>query len=166
MGRREEPGRDQRRAWIALAAVAELLPQVVGTGATAGAGLTSFEYMLLGALRSSGTSLRTGELAAALDCPAPRVSKTVARLERRNLVRRSSVDSDRRATRVSLTDQGRRTHEVAVPEYTDFVFGSVLKGLGPDELDEMAGLLEKVLENLNALSEEAAGPVPSDSVSP
>ncbi|MDN6556621.1 MAG: MarR family transcriptional regulator [Acidipropionibacterium acidipropionici] len=166
MARREEPGRDQRRAWIALATVAELLPRVVDSGATAGAELTTFEYMLLGALNSAGTPLRTGELASALDCPAPRVSKAVTRLEGRALVARSALDGDRRATEVSLTDQGRRTHRRALGEYTDFVFGSVLKGLAPGELDELAGLLGRVLENLTALSEGASGPESSDSVAP
>lgn len=161
-----EPGRDQRRAWIALTAITELLPRVVDAGATAGVGLTSFEYILMGALRSAGTPLRTGELASALDCPAPRVSKAVTRLESRGLVRRRSVSSDRRATQVSLTDQGRRTHRRAVPEYTGFVFGSVLRGLEPGELDELAELLGRVLENLTALSGTTIGPGPSDSVAP
>jgi DNA-binding MarR family transcriptional regulator len=54
-------------------------------------------------------SLRVGELAAALGLTVGGTSKIVDRIERADLFRREPDAQDRRASRVALTDAGRRT---------------------------------------------------------
>lgn len=50
------------------------------------------------------------ELSAYAMIEQPTVSRLVARMEERGLVRRERIDSDGRVVRVSVTDEGRRTY--------------------------------------------------------
>jgi DNA-binding MarR family transcriptional regulator len=62
------------------------------------------------ALRVLGRGpLCTSELAAELGVSAPAITQLTDRLTQKRLIERRTVDRDRRAVRIALTDKGRRT---------------------------------------------------------
>ena len=70
------------------------------------------------------------------------------RMERDGLVVRSPDPSDRRAYRINLTEEGRRVKK-PVAKTTQKILDKVFAGISPEELDQTAGLLRRVLENAN-----------------
>jgi|ERR1022692_879560 DNA-binding MarR family transcriptional regulator len=60
-------------------------------------------------LHTAGTSLRLTDLAEQLRIDAPAVTRKAQQLERSGLVSRTQDEADRRASRLQLTAQGRRT---------------------------------------------------------
>lgn len=69
-----------------------------------GAGLTAQQIELLCVLQ--GRTPAFGELAEMLGCDKTNITGMADRLERRNLVARTTDPADRRVTRLSLTDEG------------------------------------------------------------
>jgi DNA-binding MarR family transcriptional regulator len=107
-------------------------------------GITPAQARALGVLSRHG-SMRLSELSEHLRI-APRSATEVAdHLEERGLVQRAADPGDRRATILSLSDQGRRTaDDVAAArraEATAF-FGS----LSTQERSELGGLLRRLLD--------------------
>ena len=73
------------------------------------AGLTAAQACLLTTL--SAGSCMMGDLATQLLCDASNVTQIVGRLEARGLVVREPDEHDRRARRVSITDEGQRQRQ-------------------------------------------------------
>jgi DNA-binding MarR family transcriptional regulator len=89
-----------------------------------------------------------GELAAAERVKPPSMTRVVAALEERGLVRRDHSSDDARVVRVSATEQGRRAHE----EYRkrrDAWLCRQLKNLSDEERD----VLVKATDLLDRLAE-------------
>ncbi|GAB3803001.1 MarR family winged helix-turn-helix transcriptional regulator [Humibacter antri] len=149
----------QARAWMALVSAAELLPQTLDAQLTADAGLINFEYGVLGMLNvAPDCTLRSGELAAALGAPAPRLSKAVSRLEKRGLVERVACAGDGRAINVHLTRDGRRAWLKATPSHIALARDTLLGDLTAEQLTSLAQLLEMILTRLDP--EHTVGVVP------
>lgn len=145
---------------MALIQAADQLPPALDAHLEEATGLTTFEYMLLGALNSADNSrLRMSDLAESLSSPVPRVSKTVTRLARRGLVGRASGDPDGRAIWVVLTGDGLRAYLASVIGYTGFVLDDVFTGFTGEELHRITELLQRVLKNLDASRTAATGPI-------
>ncbi|BCI51965.1 MarR family transcriptional regulator [Mycolicibacterium litorale] len=96
-------------------------------------GLRLIDYQILKQLQSSeaGTSL-LGGVARDLFVHATTVSIATERLAQRNLVVRHAHPTDRRATLVSITDEGRDIADAATATLAAAQFG--LAGLTPDQL--------------------------------
>lgn len=96
-------------------------------------GLRLIDYQILKQLQASddGTHL-LGEVARELFVHATTVSIATERLSHRNLVVRHAHPTDRRATLVSITDEGRDVAEAATVTLAAAEFG--LAGLSPDQL--------------------------------
>ncbi|HEY1623861.1 MAG TPA: MarR family transcriptional regulator, partial [Streptosporangiaceae bacterium] len=77
--------------------------------ARAGVDLDQAGLAALYALHTSQSSLRLTELAEQLRVDAPAVTRKAQQLERAGLVSRTRDEKDARATRLQLTDSGRRT---------------------------------------------------------
>jgi DNA-binding MarR family transcriptional regulator len=77
--------------------------------ARAGVDLDQAGLAALYALHTSQSSLRLTELAEQLRIDAPAVTRKAQQLERAGLVSRTRDEQDARATRLQLTDAGRRT---------------------------------------------------------
>ena len=73
--------------------------------------ITRADSALLYTLHTTGDCVRLGDLADRLGVDAPTVTRRVQQLEGRGLLRRSSDPDDRRAQRVHLTANGKRTIE-------------------------------------------------------
>lgn len=140
---------DEARAWLALVNSSQLLPVALDAQLQEQAGLTHFEFMVLGALNvASEQTLRTSELAAEVYATLPRLSKVITRMVQRELVERVACAEDGRATNVVLTRDGRKALLMALPGHLDFVRGAVLDGLTPQQLTALADALEPVVTRL------------------
>ena len=90
---------------------------------------------------------QVGEVADFLGVSPPAASKNIDKLERLGLVVRTPSKGDRRATLLSVSRKGRRL----VRKYEDLRaarLGPVLKGFGPEEVEQLTGLLERFAVSL------------------
>lgn len=101
--------------------------------------LRSIDFQILKQLQSTetGTCL-LGEVARELFVHATTVSIATERLATRDLVVRRAHPTDRRATLVSITDEGRTLAEAATAALAAAEFG--LAGLTPDQLAALGGV--------------------------
>ena len=138
-------------AWLHLITVLELLPPALDAQLRRDAGLTHFEFVVLSVLRlSPERAMRMTALAASAASTLPRLSHVVARLEARDLVERSPVPGDKRATDVRLTDEGRRAVVLATPGHIATVRRLVFDVLDGDDgvarLDDVTGRIARGLD--------------------
>lgn len=112
--------------------------------ALAGSGLTRTELDLLSALRRADRPMRASEVSTVTQASGAAITKRGDALERAGLIHRTVPDRDRRGVLLSLTDQGRATVDRLIPVRTA-VEREAIDGLEPDELDQLAGLLSRVL---------------------
>jgi len=114
-----------------------------------GHGLTGGEFDVLAALRRSGGRYRLTptELSNALMVTSGGMTKRLATLERRGLIRRDPDPSDRRSTAVTLTAEGKRLVETILPEHVANE-RRVLAELSAKERAELARLLEALALSL------------------
>jgi DNA-binding MarR family transcriptional regulator len=99
--------------------------------------------------------VRTTELAAALALKSSTVSRHIARLERLGLVQRTGDPADARASLLTLSDAGRRTHAV-LNEAWEQILAEQLALAGSGDAGALAGELDKVARAFELL------PIPSD----
>jgi len=112
-------------------------------GAPAGGGAALAVLMHLG----DEDGLTQVELARRQRVEAPTMCRLVDRLERAGLVTRVRRPDDRRAVRVTLTPEGRRTADRGRRE-VEALEERAFAGLDPDERAALAALLERVLGSL------------------
>ncbi len=108
----------------------------------AGAQLTSAQIRVL-KLIAQARAQTIGDVAAFLGVSDPAASKTVDRLVRQKLVRRTEREADRRASELALSAEGRRI----IAEYEEArnrKLAEVFREVPADELEKTAALLERV----------------------
>ena len=108
--------------------------------ARAGVDLDQAGLAALYALHTSQSSLRLTELAEQLRIDAPAVTRKAQQLERAGLVSRTRDEKDARATRLQLTDSGRRTLTRYLDSRRTWLAG-LLSGWPEAERSEFARLL-------------------------
>jgi DNA-binding MarR family transcriptional regulator len=142
--------RDELAAWVRLYTVAELLPNALDSQLRRDADLTSFEYYVLAMLSEApDRTLRMTDLAAQTSATLPRLSHVVKRLEARGLVERFPCPEDRRATNTRLTDEGWRKILVTAPGHVANVRRHVIDTLTPEQLGQLRGIADALLERLD-----------------
>jgi DNA-binding MarR family transcriptional regulator len=97
---------------------------------------------------------RMSELAGALRVDASTATRAVARLVDRGVARRTTAAGDRRAVMVELTARGRRRHEQLV-DRRHAVLGRVFDEFDREELEQLAGLLERLIAAADRVVEES-----------
>src|ERR1700758_2075235 len=98
---------DQQRAWLAYMRVPLRLTYEMNRQLQAESNLSLSDYDVLNALRySPGGRMRITGLAARIGWERSRLSHHVRRLPNRGLVECRPAPADRRATEITLTDQG------------------------------------------------------------
>lgn len=102
----------------------------------------------LDALVQHGPS-RMRDLAAALRVDASTATRMVTRLADQGLVEREPDPDDARSVRVRMSRRGEVAH-AAMNERRRHLFGDVLAGFEPDELHQLAGLLERLVDAVDA----------------
>jgi DNA-binding MarR family transcriptional regulator len=110
-----------------------------------GIGLPAFEILLyLGAFSDHG-SLRMGQLTAQAPLSQSRVSRVVADLERRGLVRRQAWQDDSRSVVVTITRGGTALLDEASETHLAGLDRVLFSRLTRSEVSELARLTAKVL---------------------
>ncbi len=139
----------QRVAVSRLHALLELLPSALDKHLHE-AGLTAFEFTLLEALAEAPSrKMRLSALASKTNATLPRLSRVVTGMERKGLVERTPCPEDGRAFNAQLTGAGERSLEDALPLHAHAVREMVLDDLSPEEVDQFAGLVLKILGRLD-----------------
>lgn len=105
------------------------------------------EFDALATLRRTATrELTPSELQRSMVITSGGLSKVIAQLEARELVARSTTESDRRVKPVSLTPKGARLIEQAMSELIEAANASIRSRLTHEEMDQLVGLLEKLAQ--------------------
>src|SRR4051794_21283563 len=117
-------------------------------------GLNHGEYRLLLRLstRADDNRMTAGELGRALLLSSGAMTNRLDRLETAGLVERVRDPRDRRGVLIALTDKGKTTIDHAVTEQAAKEI-DVMSALGRKDLQQLNGLLRKVLSSLEAASD-------------
>lgn len=141
---------DERRTWVPVAALLELLPRQLDAQLLRDEGLTHFDYVTLSILSASASRmLRMTELASLTNATLPRLSRVVTKLEERGLVRREPCAGDRRATNAVITQEGRRKLLQATPGHVANVRDHVLDALDAEQQAQLRTITAAVLARLD-----------------
>jgi DNA-binding MarR family transcriptional regulator len=149
--------KEELAAWVRLCAVIELLPNVLDSQLRRDADLTNFEYYVLAMLSEApDRTLRMTALAAQTSATLPRLSHVVKRLEARDLVQRFPCPEDGRATNAALTDPGWDKVQQTAPGHVANVRQHVIDALTPEQLGQLQGIADALLEQLDPNAAMAA----------
>jgi DNA-binding MarR family transcriptional regulator len=122
-------------------------------------GFATAQLPVLGML-ADGSERSQAELARWAKVEQPTMAQLLARMERDGLIRRVPDPRDKRSSLVSLTEAARSRlpagRDVLVQGNRD-----ATKGLSPDEVETLLGLLERVLANVEAMEASSSGGNPS-----
>lgn len=151
----------EMEAWLRVLRLVMLLPGSLDTQLRRDAGLTHASYMILATLSDAPeASMRMTELARQTATSQSRLSHAVAALEQRGWVVRRQCPQDRRGQIATLTDAGRRALEATAPGHAAQVRATVLDRLSPREVEQLSGLLAKIVGPLEAGDARADGDPP------
>lgn len=117
------------------------------------AGLNPAQMQALGCLHGRPEGLRGKDLAAHLSVSAPSIADTVSALERKGLVARRPDPADARASRVVLTEEGRRVAEAGARAASQVA--QALAGLSPAAQAELLSTQISLIRQL-----QLAGAIP------
>jgi DNA-binding MarR family transcriptional regulator len=111
--------------------------------------LTPQQFWMLVAIQET-PGISQVEIAARTRAEPPDVSRALAALSERGLVRSETDPDDRRRTRIWLTRAGARTTKDLAP-IARAIRGAVVAGMSRDEVDSLCAALQRVVANLDAL---------------
>jgi DNA-binding MarR family transcriptional regulator len=141
--------RQQQRAWLAYMRVQLRLRYEMNRQLQNDSGLSLADYDVLNALRySPDGAMQITALAARIGWERSRLSHHARRMSARGLVTCAVLASDRRATEVRLTDQGRQAITDASEGHIQLVRRLFFGGLPADHLAAVTEAFEAVYENL------------------
>ena len=107
---------EERRAWIALVALVEVLPSTLDVQLKRDGGVNHFEYQVMAGLSEAPErAIRMSDLALFASGSLSRLSHAVGRLEKRGWVTRRSCPSDPRYVEAVLTEAGLDTMRLIAP---------------------------------------------------
>lgn len=105
------------------------------------------EYEILVTLsESSDRQLRMAELADAVHQSRSRLTHTVTRMEKRELIERTTCPVDRRGVWANLTDAGHRLLEDAAPSHVECVRQNFVDAVDPADLAAVGRAMRAILQ--------------------
>jgi DNA-binding MarR family transcriptional regulator len=139
----------EQRAWLAYMRVQLRLNYEMNRQLQADSNISLPDYDVLNALRyAPGGRMRITALAARIGWERSRLSHHVRRLQNRALVECRPAPSDRRATEITLTDEGWDQISRASSGHIDLVRRLFFDGLPDDLLEPLTVGLERVYDNI------------------
>ena len=139
---------DERRMWVALAGLLEVLPAALDAQLRADADLGSFEYMILARLSEEpGEVVAMSELRTFVAGSLSRLSHALTRLERQRLVERAPGASGGRSVDVRLLPAGRERIESAAPGHVAAVRRLLFDVLSPTQVRQLERISRTLLES-------------------
>ena len=117
--------------------------------------LSPGDYAVLLALtEADGRTLRSSELADAIDWERSRLSHHLGRMERRGLIRRADCPGDNRGALVLLTEDGFQAIRRASGPHLRAVKRLFADALDPQQLDALADVLGSIRAHLDTTDQE------------
>ena len=149
MARPQRLDERQRLLWKAYRDLNQEMSTVLEDQLLRDAGLSGSEYAVLVVLSHSPDGvLRARELGSELGWDRSRLSHLVRRMEKRRFVDREECEEDARGSLVRLTDAGRATVDGVAPEHSEAIRRYFFNALSSDELETLAVVFDRLLENL------------------
>jgi len=134
----------EQQTWSAYIRLRQRLDAAMAAG-LARDGLSVSDYEILVALSdASEGSVRARDLAAQICWDKSRLSKHLARMDKRGLVVRSPAADDARGRLICLTESGRRALEQAAPRHVELVRRLFVDQLSDAEARALRSLSDKV----------------------
>jgi DNA-binding MarR family transcriptional regulator len=115
-------------------------------------GLTNAQWVPLYKLYL-GHGSTAAELARVCELDAGAMTRTLDRLEAKDLIRRVRSSEDRRVVKLELTEEGRRAAG-EIPQTLCKVLNAHLRGFSREEVELLRSLLVRMLENGAALQQQ------------
>lgn len=141
---------EEEAAWLALTALLTKLPGALDAQLGRDAGLTFFEYMVLGMLaETDGGKLRMSALADLTSSSLSRLSHVARRLEHQGLVTREPDPDDGRATLAVLSEEGRGRVEKAAPGHVRHARKLVVDAASAEDLETFGRVGELIVRRLH-----------------
>ncbi|HLS01439.1 MAG TPA: MarR family transcriptional regulator [Beutenbergiaceae bacterium] len=140
---------EEKSAWLALMALLTKLPGALDTQLTREAGLTFFEYTVLGMLAEADGKLRMSTLAERTNGSLSRLSHVARRLQAQGLMTREPDPQDGRATLAVITPQGRQRVEKAAPGHVLHARALVVDAASPEDLATFGRVGELIVQRLS-----------------
>lgn len=138
------------RAWQGLAAIVELLPNVLDKQLQRDSDLAHFDYLVLMMLaQAPHHTMRMTSLASLTNATLPRLSHAATRLEKRGFMRRFPCPEDGRATNAQLTDSGLAKVRRAAPGHLANVRAHVIDALDPADVEDLIRVTTRILTRLD-----------------
>ena len=139
----------QQHVWQAYLHVNQQLYALLEQELVRDSGLSAADYMVLHPLSQAPDGLlRARELGAEIGWDRSRLSHHISRMEKRGLVTREECLEDGRGLMVRLTKAGRKAIERAAPQHVENVQRYVFDLLSKAELETLARVFDRVLENV------------------
>jgi DNA-binding MarR family transcriptional regulator len=152
---------DDRGAWGAFARMLMWLPAALDDQLQRDSGLSHYEYGILAALSAAdATTLRMSELAIYANGSLSRLSRGVARLERRGWVTRKPDPTDGRYTLATLTDDGRSVLVEAAPGHVEAVNRLVFDVLTKPQTRQLGIIAGRILQAIDSETDLISQPRP------
>ncbi|NJC23536.1 DNA-binding MarR family transcriptional regulator [Arthrobacter pigmenti] len=143
-------GPAERQAWLALYAVATMLPGTLDADLNRRAKITLFDYHVLAMLSEAGDhTLPMSELAGRSNASLSRLSHVVTKLEGRGWVRRSQSTRDLRVTTATITGEGLENLQVLAVDHVDYVRQLVFDALDDRDVTDLERVGKKILARLD-----------------
>lgn len=141
---------DERRAFLSLMSVAVRLEPALDRQLRQTAQLSHFEYTVLAALSEAPDhQLRMSDLAWMAEGSLPRLSQVVARLEKRDWVRRTPDPDDGRYTLATLTDEGWDKVVATAPGHVEEVRRLVFDGLTRAQVRQVTEIGRRIVRAID-----------------
>ena len=142
---------EQQRAWLAYIKVQLRLTYEMNRQLQSDSRMSLADWDVLTALGASqSASMAVTALAAQIGWERSRLSHHAKRMASRGLVELVTAESDRRATEVRLTTEGRAALEQAAPGHVELIKRLFFDGIPCELLDPLSAALECVYANLLA----------------
>lgn len=140
---------DERRAWLALYAVATRLTPTLDADLFKRARITLFDYHVLAMTSEApGRALPMSELAARSNASLSRLSHVVKKLENRGWMERSPSPDDARVTTAALTADGMAALEGLAPGHVGTVRDLVFDGLDARDVEDLERVGRRILARI------------------
>ena len=113
----------------------------------AGIALADYEVLVI-VSESPGHTRRMAEIAEEVGVSRSRLSHTVARLEKRGIVKRTSTRGDGRGVNCSMTDEGWALMQKIAPIHVEGVREHLIDLMSPEETQVLADVFTRAAEHL------------------
>lgn len=140
----------ERQAWLALYAVATMLPGTLDADLNKRSKITLFDYHVLAMLSEAADhTLPMSELAGRSNASLSRLSHVVTKLEGRGWVRRSQSTRDLRVTTATITADGLENLQNLAVEHVEYVRQLVFDALDDRDVADLERVGKKILARLD-----------------